>query len=87
MAALLGPTRAMVLLGIAEEHGPTTTELARRTGVSQPTVSHHTTVLRDSGLISTHRCGTRAYHLLTPLGARLVGQDRGQTSGRRAVDP
>ncbi|MFZ4247078.1 ArsR/SmtB family transcription factor [Streptomyces griseoincarnatus] len=86
-AALLGPTRAMVLLGIAEEHGPTTTELARRTGVSQPTVSHHTTVLRDSGLISTHRSGTRAYHLLTPLGARLVGRDRGQTSGRRAVDP
>ncbi|WP_434099571.1 ArsR/SmtB family transcription factor [Streptomyces sviceus] len=54
---LLGPTRAAILRASAT--GSTTTEAARRAGVTPTTASHHTAVLRDSGLITSHRpcCG------------------------------
>lgn len=39
---------------------------------SPATVSHHTTLLRDAGLITTHRVGPHAHHLPTPLGAQLA---------------
>ncbi|MFF7333676.1 ArsR family transcriptional regulator [Streptomyces sp. NPDC008150] len=72
LAALLGRTRATVLLTITAGHGLTTSVLANRTGVSQATVSHHTTALRDAGLISTHRAGPHAHHAPTQLGTQLV---------------
>ncbi|WP_231905658.1 ArsR/SmtB family transcription factor [Streptomyces davaonensis] len=72
LEALLGRSRALTLRLITIGHGVTTTDLARRTGVSAATVSHHTTVLRDAGLITTHRAGPHAHHLPTPLGSRLV---------------
>ncbi|MFF8967809.1 ArsR/SmtB family transcription factor [Streptomyces sp. NPDC014995] len=76
LAALVGHSRAIVLDTIAAGHGVTTTELARRTGIAPATVSHHTTVLREAGLISTHRTGSSAHHLPTPLGVRLVAGER-----------
>jgi len=72
LEALLGRSRAQMLYLIATGQGVTTTDLARRTGVSAATVSHHTAVLRDAGLIITHRTGPHAHHLPTPLGTRLV---------------
>ncbi|MGW2291579.1 winged helix-turn-helix transcriptional regulator [Streptomyces phaeochromogenes] len=72
LAALLGHTRATVLRTITTGYGITTTDLAHRTGISPATVSHHTTALRDAGLITTHRTGGSAHHLPTPLGARLA---------------
>lgn len=72
LGALLGPTRAALLQAITAGHGITTSALARRIGISSATVSHHTTVLRDAGLITTHRTGTSAHHLSTPLGSRLL---------------
>lgn len=76
LEALLGHSRAAMLRLITVGHGVTTTDLAHRTGVSPATVSHHTTVLRDAGLITTHRTGASAHHLPTPLGTQL-------TSGRQ----
>ncbi|QNP75185.1 helix-turn-helix transcriptional regulator [Streptomyces roseirectus] len=72
LGALLGPTRAAVLRAVVAGHGLTTGELARRAGISAATVSHHTTLLRDAGLITTHRVGPHAHHVPTPLGTRLV---------------
>ncbi|SFP01939.1 Helix-turn-helix domain-containing protein [Amycolatopsis arida] len=69
---LLGTTRAAVLLSI--EDGCTAKRLTRRAGVSPATISHHTSVLREAGLITTHRSANTAVHALTPLGARLVGR-------------
>ncbi|MER5209469.1 winged helix-turn-helix domain-containing protein [Streptomyces sp. NPDC002838] len=74
LAALLGNSRATVLYAVAAGHS-TTTDLAGRTGVSPATVSHHTTVLREAGLIITHRTGNSAHHLLTPLGSRFLDGD------------
>lgn len=72
LGALLGPTRAAVLRVIIAGYGITTAELARRAGISPATVSHHTTLLRDAGLITTQRTGSHAHHLPTPLGTQLA---------------
>ncbi|MER5596455.1 DUF5937 family protein [Streptomyces sp. NPDC002265] len=71
--ALLGRTRAVILRAAAT--GVTTSEAARRAGVSTGTATHHTTALRDSGLITTHRRANSALHTLTTLGAALLGGD------------
>ncbi|MEV6764241.1 DUF5937 family protein [Streptomyces sp. NPDC051105] len=68
--ALLGPSRAAILRASAT--GSTTTEAARRAGVTPTTASHHTAVLRDAGLITSHRHANTVLHTLTPLGAALL---------------
>ncbi|MFI7134379.1 ArsR/SmtB family transcription factor [Nonomuraea sp. NPDC050153] len=68
---LLGDTRAAILRAVAD--GGTTGELAHRVGVSPPTISHHTAVLRDAGLIVSQRTATTTMlHTLSPLGAALL---------------
>ena len=68
--ALVGRTRAAALNSVAD--GCTTTELARRVGVSLAAASQHATVLRDAGLITTRRQGSAVLHALTSLGAELL---------------
>ncbi|MBP2321535.1 DNA-binding transcriptional ArsR family regulator [Kibdelosporangium banguiense] len=74
LADLLGNTRATVLHSI--DGGATTTELARRVATSLASVSRHTTVLREAGLIETHRRGAAVLHTLTPLGESLLSNAR-----------
>ena len=68
--ALVGRNRAAVLQSIAD--GCTTTELARRVGISLAAASQHASVLRGAGLIATRRQGSAVLHVLTPLGAELL---------------
>ncbi|NML49203.1 winged helix-turn-helix transcriptional regulator [Streptomyces sp. R302] len=76
LAKLVGQTRAEVLQAIGD--GGTTSELARRAGVSLASASQHTGVLRDAGLIATLRHGNAVLHTLTPLGAALLGGGEAQ---------
>ncbi|MFF5292993.1 ArsR/SmtB family transcription factor [Paractinoplanes globisporus] len=71
VAALIGQTRTSVLESIGD--GSTTSELARRVGVSAASVSQHTAVLREARLIHTSRAGKAVLHTITPLGAALLG--------------
>jgi DNA-binding transcriptional ArsR family regulator len=71
VAALIGQTRTSVLESIRD--GSTTSELARRVGVSAASVSQHTSVLREARLIHTSRVGKAVLHTITPLGAALLG--------------
>ncbi|MYT68297.1 helix-turn-helix domain-containing protein [Streptomyces sp. SID8367] len=73
LPALLGPTRAAVLLIVADHPGCTTSALAEGVGVSAATISHHTAVLRCSGLIATRRSGGSVHHSLVKRGAVLLG--------------
>lgn len=72
LSALLGNTRAEILRLLID--GSNTKDLVRRLGVAPATVSHHTTVLRDAGMIATHRHGTFATHMVTPLGLRMLSE-------------
>ncbi|WP_225827137.1 ArsR/SmtB family transcription factor [Streptomyces naphthomycinicus] len=73
LGPLLGRTRAAVLASL--RHPATTTETADRVGISLPSASQHTTVLRNAGLITTTRTGTAVLHTLTPLGTALLDQE------------
>jgi DNA-binding transcriptional ArsR family regulator len=74
LTALLGRTRAAVLSVVA--HGVTNSELARAISVSPATATHHTTVLREAGLIESRRRANTVLHTLTPTGAALLRPDR-----------
>ncbi|MFB9397296.1 helix-turn-helix domain-containing protein [Streptomyces echinatus] len=73
LTPLLGRTRAAVLASL--RHPATTTETADRVGISLPSASQHTTVLRNAGLITTTRTGTAVLHTLTPLSTALLRND------------
>ncbi|MFF1610906.1 ArsR/SmtB family transcription factor [Amycolatopsis sp. NPDC058278] len=75
VSALLGATRATILRSAVT--GCTTTRLARQAGVAPATVSHHTNVLREAGLITTDRHENLATHLITPLGLAVLGPGGG----------
>jgi DNA-binding transcriptional ArsR family regulator len=70
LAGLLGTTRAAALRVIAD--GCTTTELARRLGISPGGASQHATVLRDAGLVVSRRFRNSVRHTLTGLGVDLL---------------
>lgn len=70
LARLLGETRASVLISIHQGCG--TVLLARRVGISAPAVSHHVSVLRDAGLVTSSRTGTTVRHTRSRLGDALI---------------
>jgi DNA-binding transcriptional ArsR family regulator len=69
---LLGRTRATVLRLIADDPSSGTGDIARHLDCSPATVSEHTAVLRDSGLITTIRDGQGVQHVVTVLGTAVL---------------
>ncbi|MFG2987534.1 winged helix-turn-helix domain-containing protein [Streptomyces sp. NPDC048258] len=72
VAALLGRTRAVVLCVIADYPACTTTQLAKRAGISPASASEHATTLRSAGLTTLTRDRKAALHTLTHLGITLL---------------
>jgi DNA-binding transcriptional ArsR family regulator len=70
LATLLGHSRVATLHACISES--TTTELARRIGLSAPAASRQARVLRDAGLITTRRDGGTVLHQITGLGMALL---------------
>ncbi|MFC3504518.1 ArsR/SmtB family transcription factor [Micromonospora krabiensis] len=70
LAALLGRTRAAVLE--VSDDGCTTGEMARRLNISAAAASQHATVLRNAGLLVSHRDRNTVLHTLTPLGRAVL---------------
>ncbi len=70
LAELLGPTRAGILLALAELRD--TPSLAAELEVTPGAVSQHLRVLRNAGLVRTQRNGRAAVHLRTERGDALV---------------
>jgi DNA-binding transcriptional ArsR family regulator len=70
LAALLGSTRAAALAAVGT--GCSTTELARRVGVSPAAASQHATILRNAGLVASRREANTMMHSLTPLGSSVL---------------
>src|SRR5204862_2282174 len=65
MAALADPTRRAIFERLRE--GPRAVgELARELPVSRPAVSQHLRVLKEAGLVSERRDGTRRLYRIEP---------------------
>jgi DNA-binding transcriptional ArsR family regulator len=78
---LIGRRRAAVL---AELDVPrSTTELARRLGLSAPSVSQHLSILRQAAVVRAHRVGRIVLYSRTASGDALIGAD----ASRRALSP
>lgn len=71
LAALLGRTRARVLMTVAITRC-NTSELAELTDIALATASQHASVLRASGLITSTRAGKSQIHEITPLGLGVI---------------
>lgn len=71
LGAVIGRGRARLL---TEMRSPvSTTELARRTGMSAGGVSQHLAVLRAAGLVTTHRRGRSVLNVRTSTAEALLG--------------
>lgn len=70
LARLLGATRAAVLTGL--DAPCSTTELARRLGVSAAGASHHLVALRDAGLVAGRRDGRAVLYVRTATGDAVL---------------
>ncbi|RSN45859.1 ArsR family transcriptional regulator [Amycolatopsis sp. WAC 04197] len=70
VTSLLGRTRAATLR--ASTTAVTTTDLARRIGLSPPSASKHARVLREAGLITTRRDGGAVVHQVSGLGVAVL---------------
>ncbi|MFC4465557.1 helix-turn-helix domain-containing protein [Streptomyces xiangluensis] len=69
---LLGRSRAAILTAVARRNAPTTSDVAAAVGLALPSVSYQIGVLRDGGLVASHRDGKSVLHAATPLGLRLL---------------
>ncbi|MFI9363437.1 DUF5937 family protein [Kitasatospora sp. NPDC053057] len=70
LAAVLGRSRALLLAELAAP--ASTTELARRTGLSPSAVSQYLTALRDARLVSAHRAGRWVLYARTATAEALL---------------
>ncbi|MFJ9896647.1 ArsR/SmtB family transcription factor [Streptomyces sp. NPDC091280] len=69
---LLGRTRTVVLAHLASHGARTTSEVASAANIALPSASYQLGVLRDGGLVASHREGQSVRHSATPLGLRLL---------------
>ncbi|MFI6320202.1 ArsR/SmtB family transcription factor [Nonomuraea sp. NPDC050556] len=76
LTALLGRTRAAVLESVATGQARSTTQLARLLSISLASASQHVAVLREAGLVASHRRGKEVVHCATGLGADLLNGPR-----------
>ena len=65
----MGPTRAAILQALQAPH--TGSDLARAVEVTPSAVSQHIAVLRDAGLVATHRNGRHLIAQRTELGDKV----------------
>lgn len=72
LAGVLGQVRADLLTGLGEPRS--STDIARRTGVTTSAVNQHLRALRDAGLLASQRHGRCVVYARTELGDALVSR-------------
>ncbi|MFI5803282.1 ArsR/SmtB family transcription factor [Streptomyces sp. NPDC051561] len=77
VAQLIGHTRAAVLDVL--DRPMTTSQLGSALRLALSTASRHATVLREAGLVASHRRGSAVVHRRTGLGDALLDGDMGGT--------
>lgn len=71
--ALADPTRLEILRLVAAQAGPVCVcDIVDRFDLSQPTISHHLKVLRESGLLRTAKQGIWAFYEIEPDAAAVI---------------
>ncbi len=76
-AALADPVRLRLLSLIAEAGEICSCDLLETVGKSQPTISHHTKILADAGLITGEKQGRWVWWSLVPARMKALRQALG----------
>jgi ArsR family transcriptional regulator, arsenate/arsenite/antimonite-responsive transcriptional repressor len=74
LRAVAHPVRLGIMRYIAETPETCACDFADIFEVAQPTVSQHLKVLRDAGLVRTHRRGTQICYSVDPAGLQAIAQ-------------
>ena len=66
MTTLSDPVRQKILLILAESgtDGMDVQDITSKTHLSRPAISHHLRILKDDGMIISHKKGTQVYYFL-----------------------
>jgi DNA-binding transcriptional ArsR family regulator len=72
LQAIAEPTRLSIVRQLAADGEVCACDFTDCCDVSQPTVSHHLKVLRESGVVTCERRGTWIYYRLEPKAAARV---------------
>ncbi|GAA0655970.1 DUF5937 family protein [Kitasatospora atroaurantiaca] len=75
LTAVLGRARALLLTEL--DAPASTTELALRTGLSTPNVSHHLSALSGAGLVTRHRAGRSVLYVRSAVAEALLAASAG----------
>ena len=70
-SALGNEERQELILLMLEESNLSVGELAERTNLSRPTISHHLKILKEAGIVAPQRYGNKAIYCMQP-GAYLT---------------
>lgn len=75
LKAIADPTRLEILRTVAAQPGPVCAcDVVDRFDLSQPTISHHLKVLRDSGLLTGTREGLWMFYRSDPKGMAALAR-------------
>jgi ArsR family transcriptional regulator len=73
--ALADPTRLEILRLLAAQRGPTCVcDVVAHFGLSQPTISHHLSVLREAGLVRAAKIGIWSFYAPAPDARARLGE-------------
>ncbi|MBP1994313.1 ArsR/SmtB family transcription factor [Paenibacillus eucommiae] len=67
LVAIGNETRQAILITLAQETqdlGMRVGEIGRHTHLSRPAISHHLKILKDAGIVSVHKEGTKNFYRL-----------------------
>ena len=81
LQALADPTRLEIVRQLGAQSGICACDFTDCCGVAQPTISHHSKVLREAGVVGSERRGNQIYYSLAPdfpkrfaaIGSSLAG--------------
>lgn len=60
----------LIMLG-SECSGSRVVDLAKKTNLSRPAVSHHMQILKDAGIVKSRKVGTLIYYYLDPMDSEI----------------
>jgi ArsR family transcriptional regulator len=83
LQAAADPLRLRMLRQLAVAGSVCACDFVAEADVSQPTVSHHLRVLRESGWVTTERRGTWIWYSLDPAAAKRFGRLAGFVAPER----
>jgi ArsR family transcriptional regulator len=74
LQALADPNRLAIVRKLAHDEEVGAGEFGECCPVAQPTISHHLKVLRQAGIVASHRQGTSIRYRLHPQAARTLSR-------------